>query len=154
MSLQHQHPISTGKKRLAEDPTSESRKRAKAERERFRRGKHDAFKKLNDLFLNSLASGRERRVYAIVMNKSKDIHGTIRYSTYNSHPHEHWIPLPEEVGQHWPRSQLWEPENFRGAKETLSKHGGQPRSGVLGGRRLFTVSQPPLLGPLKEQEKE
>ncbi|KAJ9386298.1 hypothetical protein DTO063F5_3812 [Paecilomyces variotii] len=97
MSLQYQHPIPSGKKRLADDLASESRKRAKAERECFRRGKHDAFKKLNDLFLKSLVSGRERRIYAIVMNKSKDSRGTARYSTYNSHPHEHWIPLPEEV---------------------------------------------------------
>jgi hypothetical protein len=97
MSLEHQHSATLGQKRQARDPIVEYRKRAKADRERFRRGKRETFRRLNDLFLDSLSSGRERRVYAVVMNKTKDSRGTIWYSTYNSHPHKNWIPPAEEV---------------------------------------------------------
>lgn len=61
------------------------KKRAKADRERFRRGKRGSYKRLNDLFLDGLDTGRERRVYALVMTVTKGRNATVRYSTYNSH---------------------------------------------------------------------
>jgi hypothetical protein len=94
MSRQRQS-IPWRQKRLECGPHSDPRKKAKADRERFRRGKIGAFKRLNDLYLDGIDAERERYIYAIVASKASD--GTMRYTTYNTHPHMDWIPSPEQI---------------------------------------------------------
>jgi hypothetical protein len=61
---------------------------------RWYRAKRAAFKKANDIFVNSLDTGCERRVYVLVM--SKKLSG-VRYATYDSHPELVWIPPMDNV---------------------------------------------------------
>lgn len=69
-------------------------KSAKANRERYRRTKKATFKRANDIFVDSLDTGRDRRVYVLVMNRFKS---GVRYTTYDSHPGEKWVPAAERV---------------------------------------------------------
>lgn len=85
------------KKRQTRGSLVDIRRKAKADRERFRRGKRGVYKRLNDLYLDGLDTGREVRIYTLFMRKPKGCRGTIQYSTYNSHPHEKWVPSVEEV---------------------------------------------------------
>ncbi|THC93593.1 hypothetical protein EYZ11_006946 [Aspergillus tanneri] len=99
-------------KRLARGPLLDPQKAAKADRERFRRRKIESYKQLNDVFLDGLHSGRERRVYVLIMNRPKGAHGAIHYSTYNSHPRELWVPTAEEVAEHTSKIDKWDPSKF------------------------------------------
>ncbi|RJE24475.1 hypothetical protein PHISCL_03167 [Aspergillus sclerotialis] len=116
------------------------RKRAKADRERFRRGKRGSYKRLNDLFLDGLETGRERRVYALVMTVIKGRHAAVRYSTYNSHPNEDWVPPVDDVTEHWPKTDVWTPKDFEEGQTTRHRKDGDSST-----KRLFTVSKPPSL---------
>ncbi|KAL3428785.1 hypothetical protein BDV09DRAFT_181468 [Aspergillus tetrazonus] len=118
-------------KRLECGPHSDPRKKAKADRERFRRGKIGAFKRLNDLYLDGIDAERERYIYAIVASKASD--GTMRYTTYNTHPHMDWIPSPEQIAQSKSEDK-WTPKDLE-AKERQKKC---PRLSVI-------ISRPPLL---------
>ncbi|KAL4744513.1 hypothetical protein BDW72DRAFT_188335 [Aspergillus terricola var. indicus] len=75
MARQRQ-PTPWRQKRLNCGPYSDPKKRAKADRERFRRGKIGAFKRLNDLYLDGIDAERERYIYAIIASKASD--GTIK----------------------------------------------------------------------------
>ncbi|KAA8642583.1 putative glutamine rich protein [Aspergillus tanneri] len=101
-------------KRLARGPLLDPQKAAKADRERFRRRKIESYKQLNDVFLDGLHSGRERRVYVLIMNRPKGAHGAIHYSTYNSHPRELWVPTAEEVAEHTSKIDKWDPKSASG----------------------------------------
>lgn len=73
---------------------TDTKKRAKANRERFRRQKTGAFRKANNIFIDGLDTGRDRYVYVLIMDKTQS---GVRYSTYNSHPELKWVPAAEEV---------------------------------------------------------
>lgn len=154
-----QNSASWRSKRQTGGAYSDPKKRAKADRERFRRGKRGSYKRLNDLFLDGLDTGRERRVYALVMTVTKGRHATVRYSTYNSHPSDDWVPpandvvcIPEDnihalvaniqfnQADHWPKTDAWTPIDFDETKSTKQCAGPRPRTG-----RLFTISKPPPL---------
>jgi hypothetical protein len=93
MSFYH---TSWREKRLNRGRFVDPKKRAKADRERFRRNKLACLKRLNELYLDGLDVGRERRIYVLLSSKSRD-RGTVQYTTYNSHPDEDWVPTPETV---------------------------------------------------------
>ncbi len=84
-------------KRLAKGRFSDPKKKAKADRERFRRNKWTCFNRLNGLYLDGLDVGRERRIYVLISSKGKGLSGSVQYSTYNSHPEEDWVPTPDAV---------------------------------------------------------
>ncbi|BCS01461.1 uncharacterized protein AKAW2_51802A [Aspergillus luchuensis] len=127
------------KKRQTRGSLVDIKRKAKADRERFRRGKRGVYKRLNDLYLDGLDTGRELRIYTLFMRKPKGCRGTIQYSTYNSHPHEKWVPSAEKVNDCWPIEE-WSPNNFD--SNTL-----EPRHRGVGSRnmRLFSISKPPSL---------
>lgn len=62
---------------------TDDRKIAKANRERFRRQKAGAFRRANNIFVDSLDTGHDRRVYVLVIDKTKS--GS-RYTLYDSYP--------------------------------------------------------------------
>lgn len=66
----------------------------KANRMRFNRQKTAIFKKANDIFVDGLDTGRDRRIYVLVIDKTKS---RPRYARYNSHPKKAWVTSPEEV---------------------------------------------------------
>ncbi|KAL4933513.1 uncharacterized protein BDV17DRAFT_252142 [Aspergillus undulatus] len=86
-------------KRLAKGCFSDPKKKAKADRERFRRNKWTCFNRLNGLYLDGIDVGRERRIYVLISSKGKGKRpsGSVQYSTYNSHPEEDWVPCPDAV---------------------------------------------------------
>ncbi|KAL5365104.1 hypothetical protein BJX96DRAFT_181390 [Aspergillus floccosus] len=135
-----QNSASWRSKRQTGGVYSDPKKRAKADRERFRRGKRGSYKRLNDLFLDGLDTGRERRVYALVMTVTKGRHATVRYSTYNSHPNDDWVPPANDVADHWPKTDTWTPIDFDETKSMKQSDSARPRTG-----RLFTISKPPPL---------
>ncbi|RDH30838.1 hypothetical protein BDQ94DRAFT_172606 [Aspergillus welwitschiae] len=97
MPPQFGNSTSWRKKRQTRGSLVDIKRKAKADRERFRRGKRGVYKRLNDLYLDGLDTGREVRIYTLFMRKPKGCRGTIQYSTYNSHPHEKWVPSAEKV---------------------------------------------------------
>ncbi|PYH94473.1 hypothetical protein BO71DRAFT_398842 [Aspergillus ellipticus CBS 707.79] len=147
MPPQSQRSLSWREKRKSRGPTFDAKKKTKADRERFRRGRAGSFKRLNDLYLDGVDTGRERRVYVVVSSKTKGPHGSVRYSTYNSHPNDDWVPLHDEVLEHWPKTDQWTPESFGNDKEQSANKSQHTRSSKRNRSpgRLFTVSKPPLL---------
>ncbi|KAL4984459.1 hypothetical protein BDW68DRAFT_180649 [Aspergillus falconensis] len=121
-------------KRLERGPHSDPRRKAKAERERFRRGKLGAFKRLNDLYLDGIETGRERHIYAVVASRAWD--GTMRYTTYDTHPHKDWLPPREQIAKNNPEEK-WTPRDLE-LKESRTTQQKGPRMSV-------TISRPPLL---------
>jgi hypothetical protein len=75
--------------------SSDTKKIAKANNERFRRQKAALFKRADAIFLDGLDTGRDRRVYILIMDKKKS--GSHRYAKYDSHPGSEWIPTTEEI---------------------------------------------------------
>ena len=94
MARKDQQSTAWREKRLSPKSEFDSRKKSKADRERFRRSKESAFKRANDIYVDGLDVGRDRRLYVVVM--SKNSRGE-RYATYNSHPCEDWIPSSKDV---------------------------------------------------------
>ncbi|KAL2866178.1 uncharacterized protein BJX67DRAFT_388836 [Aspergillus lucknowensis] len=137
------HPTSWREKRLAKGRFSDPKKKAKADRERFRRNKWACFKRLNDLYLDGLDVGRERRIYVLVSSKAKGHSGSIQYTTYNSHPNEEWVPAPDAVTENWPQTEEWKPTDFEGKakKNHHMESGNTPREGQY----RFHISAPPKL---------
>ncbi|KAL6230758.1 hypothetical protein BDW75DRAFT_221841 [Aspergillus navahoensis] len=84
-------------KRLAKGRFADPKEKAKADRERFRRNKWACFKRLNELYLDGLNVGRERRIYVLVSSKGRGPSGSVQYTTYNSHPEEEWVPSYDAV---------------------------------------------------------
>ncbi|KAF7594868.1 hypothetical protein BBP40_007902 [Aspergillus hancockii] len=142
---QRHHPVSWREKRKALGSSFDPKKRSKAERERYRRGKKGAFKGLNNLHLDAIESGRERRIYVVVLNKPKG-RGSVRYATYNTHPHEDWVPPAEEVAEHWPKTDKWTPDNFKEKKEEGTT--ATSKIAATNSRRLYNLSKPPTLNLL------
>lgn len=97
MSANRQIPTPWREKRQARGRFYDTKKKAKAERERSRRGRRAVFKRAHNLYLDGLDTGRERRAYVLFFEQSKGQHGQGRYFTYNSHPDIAWIPPAEEV---------------------------------------------------------
>lgn len=75
--------------------SSDARKTAKANGERFRRQKTAAFSKADEIFIDGLDTGRDCRVYVLIMKRTKS--GVKRYYTHNSHPESDWVPTTEEM---------------------------------------------------------
>ncbi|KAL4899388.1 hypothetical protein BDW74DRAFT_183783 [Aspergillus multicolor] len=121
-------------KRLERGSYSDPRRKAKAERERFRRGKIGAFKRLNDLYLDGLETGKERHIYAIVASRASD--GTMRYTVYDTNPNKEWVPSREKIAQNSPEEK-WTPKDL----ELKENRSDQPK----GPRLSVTISRPPLL---------
>ncbi|KAJ6008533.1 hypothetical protein N7540_012509 [Penicillium herquei] len=71
------------------------KKRAKANRERFRRQKIGLFRKANEIFVDGMDTGRSRRIYVLIMDDSRASGPS--YATYNSHPASDWVPPAYEV---------------------------------------------------------
>ncbi|EGE04049.1 hypothetical protein TEQG_03083 [Trichophyton equinum CBS 127.97] len=69
-------------KRLARFKTRDLIKKAKADRERFRRGKLSLFARGHELYRDRLLSGREIYIYIYIFNKKGD--GPGKYSVYKS----------------------------------------------------------------------
>lgn len=93
----HQRHSSWREKRRARDREYDAKKKAKADRERYRRGRFAVFKKANSLFQDGREIGHDRRVYVCVFEKGKGRNAQGKYFTYNSHPDECWPPAKEEV---------------------------------------------------------
>ncbi|KAL3469010.1 hypothetical protein BJX99DRAFT_242277, partial [Aspergillus californicus] len=85
-------------------------RKARAERERFRRGKSASFKRLNELYLDGLETGRERHIFTVIASKSWG--GKIRYTTYNTHADEDWVPSQAIVAKISPMDK-WTPGNIQ-----------------------------------------
>lgn len=134
-------------------------KRRKADRMRWYRAKKASFKKANDIFVDGLDTGCDRRVYVLVMNtKQSQVH----YATYDSHPEKDWIPNVETVVchkslpanqfthlrqiNHWPRPELWTPSNFGDTqqKKEAIKAKSRPSRVMKVPNRVMKVSQPPI----------
>ncbi|KAJ5195752.1 hypothetical protein N7449_006231 [Penicillium cf. viridicatum] len=118
-------------------------KRRKADRMRWYRAKKASFKKANDIFVDGLDTGCDRRVYVLVMNtKQSQVH----YATYDSHPEKDWIPNVETVINHWPRPELWTPSNFGDTqqKKEAIKAKSRPSRVMKVPNRVMKVSQPPI----------
>ncbi|PYI07377.1 hypothetical protein BO78DRAFT_443287 [Aspergillus sclerotiicarbonarius CBS 121057] len=144
MPPRHQRSVPWREKRKARGPVFDPKKKAKADRERFRRGKEGSFKRLNDLYLDGLDTGRERRIYVVISSTLKGPHGSIQYVTYNSHPKENWIPPVDEVAEGWPKTEEWTPENFKRKEKKQVVNGDGEAKRRQSRKRLFTISQPPL----------
>lgn len=97
MSASQQRSTPWREKRRARGRFYDVKKKAKAERERFRRGRRAVYKKAHNLYLDGLDTGRERRAYVLLFERSKGQHDQGRYFTYNSHPNTAWIPLAGQV---------------------------------------------------------
>ncbi|KAE8148508.1 hypothetical protein BDV25DRAFT_158185 [Aspergillus avenaceus] len=138
---QRQPSIPWKERRERRHSTYDPKRKHKADRERHRRGKRSCFKKLNDFYLDAVESGRDCRVYAVILNKPKG-QTCVRYTTYNSHPQEDWTPQAEEVAHHWPKADSWTPVNF---KDDKRQAGTTMKSASTSQRRLFTLSTPPML---------
>ena len=79
------------KRRTGQQDTEKTRK---ADRMRWYRAKRASFKKANDIFVDGLDTGCDRRVYVLVMTTKQS---KVRYATYDSHPELQWIPPVEDV---------------------------------------------------------
>lgn len=125
---------------------------------RWYRAKKSSFKKANDIYIDGLDTGCDRRVYVLVMTtKLSQVH----YATYDSHPENDWIPDVETVVRpllsifdsrtnhfkqtsHWPKPEVWTPSNFsddkpeKNAVKPNSIHRPRPR-------RKMKVSKAPIL---------
>ncbi|KAJ6051515.1 uncharacterized protein N7446_006148 [Penicillium canescens] len=113
-------------------------KRIRADRMRWYRAKRASFKKANDIFVDGLDTGCDRRVYVLVMSTKQS---QVRYATYDSHPELEWIPNVEDVMNHWPRPELWDPSSFddtQQQKETAEAKKGRTK-------KAMRVSRPPIL---------
>lgn len=97
MPASHASPTPWRENRRARGRFYDIKKKAKAERERFRRGRRAVCKRAHNLYLDGLDTCRERRAYVLFFEKSKGRNGQGRYFTYNSHPDIAWIPHAEEV---------------------------------------------------------
>jgi hypothetical protein len=93
----HQRHSTWREKRQARGRQYDPTKKAKADMERFRRGKMALAKKGNQLYQDGRDVGRERRVYICVFQKSKYRDTQGEYFVYNSHSNESWPPGKEEV---------------------------------------------------------
>ena len=82
------------KRRHQAEGITNARRLSKTNRERFRRQKKAAFRGANRLFVDGLDTGRDRRIYVLIMEK---MNSGPRYTTYDSHPKSEWIPAAEEV---------------------------------------------------------
>ncbi|KAJ5925851.1 hypothetical protein N7454_007361 [Penicillium verhagenii] len=72
------------------------------------------------------------------MDKTKSGH---RYTTYNSHPDFEWVPTAEDVTEHWPQTEEWDPSSFtEGTKSSIPRE--QPRKSV---RKTVVIPPAPLL---------
>ncbi|EGD92988.1 hypothetical protein TESG_00548 [Trichophyton tonsurans CBS 112818] len=69
-------------KRLARFKTRDLTKKAKADRERFRRGKLSLFARGHELYRDRLLSGRDIYIYICIFDKKGD--GPGKYSVYKS----------------------------------------------------------------------
>lgn len=94
MAKKYENHVSWREKRQHRDPLLDPKKSIKANRERFRRSKKATFKRANDIFIDSLDTGRDRHIYVLVMSQGSS---GVRYSTYDSHPREKWVPAAEDV---------------------------------------------------------
>ncbi|KAJ5184193.1 hypothetical protein N7492_001809 [Penicillium capsulatum] len=135
MAKKHQKSVSWREKRHQRDFV-DPQKVAKANRERYRRTKDATFKRANDIFVDALDTGRDRRVYVLIMNRFKS---GVRYATYDSHPEEKWVPAAEGVKKHWPRSQKRTPDDY---KNTAKKKDNRIRNSL---QPTLKITKPPLL---------
>ncbi|PYH98611.1 hypothetical protein BO71DRAFT_416231 [Aspergillus ellipticus CBS 707.79] len=105
------------KKRQTHGSLVNIRRKAKADRKQFRRGKRGVYKRLNNLYLDGLDTGREVRIYTLFMRKPKGY----------------------RVNECWLKFEAWSPSNFDSNIE--------PRNRGAGSRnvRLFSISKPPSL---------
>ncbi|KAA8642582.1 hypothetical protein EYZ11_006943 [Aspergillus tanneri] len=122
----------------------DQKKRAKADRERFRRGKWACFKRLNDLYLDGIDVGRERHIYVVVSTKAKGRDESTRYTTYNSHPNEDWVPPFDMVTNHWPQTDQWAPKDFE-RKQGKDLQKTQNSQAATNRQPRFTIPAPPAL---------
>lgn len=90
-------PTPWREKRRARGRFYDIKKKAKAEREQFCRGRRAVCKRAHNLYLDRLDTGREHRAYVLFFEKSKGQNRQGWYFTYNSHPDIAWIPHAEEV---------------------------------------------------------
>lgn len=82
------------KRRLQTQCNTNGRRVSKTNTQRFLRQKEATFKKAHGIFVDALETGRDRHVYVLIMEKRKT---GVRYSTYNSHVDEDWVPTNEKV---------------------------------------------------------
>ncbi|CRL23503.1 unnamed protein product [Penicillium camemberti] len=142
---QNSTPWREKRRRQAEGITN-ARRLSKTNRERFRRQKKAAFRGANRLFVDGLDTGRDRRIYVLIMEKMKS---GPRYTTYDSHPKGEWIPAAEEVAKNWPRTDTWDPSDF-GDSPKANDHGTKAKtpqmiSGQKTFRRTLIIPRPPFL---------
>ncbi|RAH87603.1 hypothetical protein BO86DRAFT_351530 [Aspergillus japonicus CBS 114.51] len=131
------------KKRLSRTHDVDPVKNTKAERERFRRGWAAMCKKANDLYLDGIENGRDRRVYMVIYDVRKNRQGKGKYTSFNSHPRESWVPSQDEVDEHYPITKKVTPADF--GNNLAGKPGaGRLQSLSKGRQRLFKISKPPL----------
>lgn len=67
-----------------------TKRKQKADRERYRRARLAVFKKSHDYFVDGPGEGRKRRVFVCIYDQGLTSQG--KYFTYNSHPDEAWLP--------------------------------------------------------------
>lgn len=154
------------KRRGQAEGITNARRLSKTNRERFRRQKKAAFRGANRLFVDGLDTGRDRRIYVLIMEKMKS---GPRYTTYDSHPKGEWIPAAEEVvsrvnmkwkrrrsqslisiqAKNWPRTDTWDPSDF-GDSPKANDHGTKAKTpqmicGQKTFRRTLIIPRPPFL---------
>ncbi|KAL2802955.1 hypothetical protein BJX63DRAFT_90101 [Aspergillus granulosus] len=115
------------------------KRRAKAERERFRRGKIASFKRLNALYLDGIEAGRDRHIFAIIYNKAKK-GGYLRYTTFNTNPDKDWIKSIQDLTL--AETDEWTPQDFE------IEHGGKAHEDeevIPSETRRITIAKPPVL---------
>ncbi|KAK6810696.1 hypothetical protein RU639_013495 [Aspergillus parasiticus] len=128
-------------KRERRRATYDPKRKFKADRERHRRGKRSCLTKLNNFYLDALESGRDCKIYTVIMSKPKRP-TCVRYTVYNSHPQENWVPQVDEVAEHWPKAEMWIPDNFKNDRKQIPATNDK---GIITRRRLYKLSKPPAL---------
>ncbi|EGC41938.1 conserved hypothetical protein [Histoplasma capsulatum var. duboisii H88] len=86
------------------------RKKAKADRERFRRGRDAIFAKAQAIYQDAHDNGRERFVSVVILDKKVNSPG--KYFVYNSHSTKLWPPSKEQIDEHYPLTEYLTPEDF------------------------------------------